>query len=384
MPIRIIHRTKFPPFSSTNFDAKEVPVSKLEYGYDSIDSIADKFPAFYIASEDGWFVEREIISDDGESIQLNYEEQNVAKETKLSETETFDPIIEAQRLGWYIRPHPIHMKTRNLVNISVIILLMSLVYLFISPALSSFGIPTFGTSNIRIGLLDYPVLALFVVPIVSIPFLLKIGANIGDLRRQKLFLKNAPEEPKITIIDEPVSGNHLSVQVEFKEFRDDWNDVRVLWRVGALPPERSAIFEANGRDFNGQPPPGMTTEIPNKWIQAFDDGTAGGEDAPMEIANVRGGMFLRPMRIMETGGTSQWKSSDEILKLDGPENCWPGTFYTPLLKIHWELIVSIQRQKGGPLLFVKPLVVKPSTNPTKISNAVVNDGRAEFDSDLQT
>ena len=37
----------------------------------------------------------------------------------------------------------------------------------------------------------------------------------------------------------------------------------------------------------------MTTEIPNNWAQAFDDAlTAGGEDAPMEIANVKGGMFF--------------------------------------------------------------------------------------------
>ena len=104
MPIRIIHRAKFPPFSSTNFDAKEVPVSKLEYEYDSIDSIPSKFPAFYVASGDGWFVEREIISDDGESIKIDYEEQNVTKESKSSESEAFDPIIEAQRRGWYIRP----------------------------------------------------------------------------------------------------------------------------------------------------------------------------------------------------------------------------------------------------------------------------------------
>ena len=86
MPIRIIHRTKFPPFSSTNFDAKEVPVSELEYDYDSIDSIPNTFPAFYIGSEDGWFIEREIISDDGESIEIDYEEQIVAKGTKSPES----------------------------------------------------------------------------------------------------------------------------------------------------------------------------------------------------------------------------------------------------------------------------------------------------------
>ena len=101
------------------------------------------------------------------------------------------------------------------------------------------------------------------------------------------------------------SGKAAKLQVDIDEIRDDWNDISVVWRVGALPPERDAVFQAQNRDLRGQPPAGMTTEIPNKWAQAFDDGTAGGEDAPMEIANVKGGMFLRPMRMMETGGSYQ-------------------------------------------------------------------------------
>ena len=91
------------------------------------------------------------------------------------------------------------------------------------------------------------------------------------------------------------------------------------WR---LTSERDAVFQAQNRDLRGQPPAGMTTEIPNKWAQAFDDGTAGGEDAPMEIANVKGGMFLRPMRIMETGGSSNWSKSSKIVELAPPQNHW--------------------------------------------------------------
>lgn len=376
MSVKVIHSVKFPPFSSTNFEASAVPISNIEDVYDSLETMPSNMQGFIIGSKDGWFVEREVIHDGMpiKTLQAEFKSNDIK----------FDPIVKTQRRGWYIRPHPIHQKTRNLVNISVILLLSSLVYLFISPALSSIGIPTFGTSNIRIGLLDYPILALFVVPIVSIPFALKIGANIGDLRRQQLFLENPPKKPIIEIMNQPVSDDDLKVKVNFPEFRDDWGDVTIFWRAGALPPERSAVFEANGRSPDGQPPPGMTTEIPNKWSHAFDDGTAGGEDAPMEIADVKGGMFLRPMRIMETGGSSVWRDSDDVVVLNKLVNKWPGTIFTPLVKIHWEVILSIDREKGGPLLFVYPLIVHPSKDQIEIIDVKVNDGRAEFDSDVQT
>ena len=93
-----------------------------------------------------------------------------------------------------------------MVNMAVILLLASLVYLFISPILSSLGIPTFGTKNIRFGLLDYPVLGIFIVPVVMTPLVIKIIANIGDLRRQRNFLLSMPTKPKIEVIGDVTSG----------------------------------------------------------------------------------------------------------------------------------------------------------------------------------
>ena len=377
MNLEITHEVRFPPFSSDNFDPEFVPVSNeskiIEFESEKeLESYLNGIsPAFSIGKSNSWHLKRVIKKNGKDLITSNL--------GKMPDELEFDRIVKAQRRGWYIKPHPIHSKTRSMVNMAVILLLASLVYLFISPVLSSLGIPTFGTKNIRFGLLDYPVLGMFIVPIVMTPLVIKIVANIGDLRRQRNFLLSMPSKPKIKIIDDIISGNAAKLHVEIDEIREGWGDISVVWRVGALPPEREAIFRAQNRVLSGQPPVGMTTEIPNNWAQAFDDGTAGGEDTPMEIANVKGGMFLRPMRIMESGGSSKWSKDSKTLELDPPKNLWPGTHYSELLKIHWELIISINREKGGPLLYVMPLRVDHSNDIVNLEHCEIIDGRAEMD-----
>lgn len=377
MKLEITHEVRFPPFSSDNFDPEYVPVSKeskiIEFENEKkLESyLNDISPPFSLGKSESWHLKRSIKKDDEQLI--------VSNSDKVPDELEFDQIVKAQRRGWYIKPHPIHSKTRTMVNMAVILLLASLVYLFISPVLSSLGIPTFGTKNIRFGLLDYPVLGIFIVPIVMTPLVIKIIANIGDLRRQRNFLLSMPTEPKIEVIGDIISGESVKLQVEIDDIREGWGEISVVWRVGALPPERDAVFRAQNRDLRGQPPAGMTTEIPNNWAQAFDDGTAGGEDAPMEIANVKGGMFLRPMRIMESGGSSKWSKSSKIVELDPQKNLWPGTHYSELVKIHWEIILSINREKGGPLLYVMPIRVNHPKEIVNLEHCEIIDGRAEMD-----
>lgn len=377
MNLEIIHEVKFPPFSSENFDPNHVPVSKesttIEFETkEELESYLKSItPSFSIGRPDSWYLKRTLNHDGEFTEKIKYDE--------ISEELEFDQIVKSQRRGWYITPHPIHSKTRKMVNFAVILLLASLVYLFISPILSSLGIPTFGTKNIRFGLLDYPVLGIFILPIVMTPLALKIIANIGDLRKQRNFLLSTPTPPEIKFIDPPRSGQPAKLNVVIEDIRDDWGDISVVWRVGALPPERDAIFRAQSRDLRGQPPAGMTTEIPNKWLQALDDGTAGGEDAPMEIGNVEGGLFLRPMRIMESGGFSVWTTSENTIELSPPQNLWPGSHYTELVKIHWEVIISIKREKGGPLLYVIPILVNNPSERVNLENCEIIDGRAELD-----
>ena len=76
-------------------------------------------------------------------------------------------------------------------------LLASLFYLFISPVLELLSIPVYGLDTVRWGLLDYPALAVFVVPLIFAPLVIRVLANLSELRRQNLFLKRNPKTPKL-------------------------------------------------------------------------------------------------------------------------------------------------------------------------------------------
>jgi len=356
--VQIKHRIRYPPFESSKLNAQKIPIVEHDFNVEG-----PVIPPFRLGKEDSWFVER-VISDDFE-VDTKYHGE-VPK------------IIEKQRTGWYLLPHPIHAKARKMINIAVIILLFCLFYLFSTPIQSSMGIPTFGTGKIRLGLLDYPVLAVVVVPLMLIPIALRVTANLGDLRRQKHFLLNSPERPQIAI-EEISTGSNLVGKVSINEKRDDWIGMKLSWRVGILPPARHKVFAALRRDPAGQPPPGLTTPLPHHWEEGLDDGTGMGEDAPMERHDAPGGVFLRPMRIMSASKYFDIGLEGGRFDLEKPDGDWPGTVYGGLVRVHWELIVNIERKQGGPLLWVEPLTVLHSDESVVNENFSIYDGRTESD-----
>ena len=266
---------------------------------------------------------------------------------------------------------------RKFLSFSVTVLLLALAYLFVEPLLNMMGIEGVGTGTVRIGLLDYPALAIIVVPLLFAPLLLRVGANFMDLSSQRRFLQSAPTAPVIECQNPPVAGEPLTLTIEMPELRDGWKKMEVMWRVGILPPAREGIFTALGRAKNAQPPPGLTTALPHHWEVGQDDGTGGGEEAPMEHQQVKGGLFLRPMRVMEFGG--RVPLSKDNMTLTAPPNPWPGTVSSELIRVHWEIIIRIERTKGGSLMFVKPLAVAHPNRPVHIDTLPTNDGRSESD-----
>jgi hypothetical protein len=59
-----------------------------------------------------------------------------------------------------------------------------------------------------------------------------------------------------------------------------------------------------------------------------------------------------------------------------PKGNWPGTIFSPLIRIHWEMVVIIERENLPELLWVQPLKVK---HPSLfcVTEAIVNSGRTE-------
>lgn len=377
--IKLEQRVRYPPFEPGRFDANELPLATHSWTIEN-DVTAEELPAilsqqtpsFRLGSEKGWLIEQRYVYQDEV-----FDDSNIPRKSSILETGKIPRIVKLHRQGWYLTPNPVHRAVRKFMSFSVMVLLLSLGYLFIEPILSSMGFSGIGTGTVRIGLLDYPALGIIVVPLLLAPLLLRVGANFLDMISQRRFLQSSPMDPVITWDETPTAGQPLVVTVEFPEQREGWKNIEVMWRVGVLPPAREEVFEALGRSMDAQPPPGLTTVLPHHWEVGQDDGTGGGEEAPMEHREVRGGLFLRPMRVMEFGGRMAWKS--EPLRLETPPNTWPGTVSTPLIRVHWELIIRIERPRGGSLMFVQPLAVAHSIQPVRIEALPTNDGRSESD-----
>ena len=67
-------------------------------------------------------------------------------------------------------------------------------------------------------------------------------------------------------------------------------------------------------------------------------------------------------------------------ELSPPSGDWPGTVYGGLVRVHWELLVNIQRTNGGPLLWVEPLTVLHRDDAIVNEDISISDGRSESDS----
>ena len=365
----IIHKVRYPPFDHHRWKPESVPIIEEKVHTNlTTEQIKNRYPEFVIQSEEGWLLERSFVSDDKD--QWN-EDPSV-----LLDESSFVNLVDQQRNGWYIIPNNLHSVARRLINFAVILLLATLTYLFIEPILSVIGLPSLGTKSIRLGLLDYPILTIVVVPFLLMPLLLRMIANFIDLRKQQEYFKNPAQSPIIQLESQIQSGKPLHGKCIIPERREDWKSVSIHWHVGTLPPSRKALVELSGRKLGEQPPVGLSTPLPHHWEEGLDDGTAGGEDAPMERQDIPGGVFLRPMRFSEEGG-EQILGEDGKFELSPPPTKWPGSVNSELLRIHWELIIKIKRQNNMPLLWVMPIRVQFPLSKVDLDDLVVNDSRTE-------
>ncbi len=376
-PLHEVQHVRYPPFEAGRWLPQALPLTErrrylgdFATKKDALELLKTLHPPFELGTRDGWFVETSYV----------YGEETLETKTtgNVTEEAPFVDLINHQRRGWYLIPNPIHHVVRQFINTVVLVLLAALFYLFISPLLIFFGLPVYGLETVRWGLLDYPALAVFVVPLLFAPLVIRVVANLVELQRQNRFLRSDPPRPEIKLSDPVIANEPLGLTVSFNDFPEDWNHVDVLWRVGVLPPSREELLKELNRLPERQPPPGLSTELPHHWIVGLDDGTAGGEDAPMQMQEVKGGLFLRPMRIMATSEQQRWNDGEEVL-LQPPKGPWPGSVNTDLVRVHWECILRIDRSKGGALLWVEPLKVAHADVASVLPALPLHDGRSELD-----
>ena len=374
-------RVRFPPFESTIKIAKYLPI--VERNIVTYSNIEEEDLSIYqnqirppikLGSEDSWLIQRElrIRKKDG-----TIEEWITNHFGMLDESE-MPAIVKRQRDGWYLQPNPIHKIARKFIGVAVGLLLIGLFYQTIEPALVALDIlsePLAG--GIQFGFLDYPFLVVFIGPLMLIPIIMRLGANLRDLLRQKQFLNNSPLKPFIEITETPTSDKPLKGYFKLPEIRSDWNTVQIGWHVGALPPAREVVLDALDRRDGRQPPPGYTTVLPHYWEAGLSDGTGDGEETPVQRIDAPGGLFLTPMRIYQPGSSCEIDAKGSEFSLDPPIGNWPGSEYGEMIRIHWEVVIRIDRAQHGPLFWIMPLRVKHGDQKFIVEDLKVNDGRIE-------
>jgi len=339
---------RHPPFDPRRLNAKELaPVQG---------PIDRNFGAnLRIETEEGWFVERRGLNDLAED---------------ALESRPFPSVVPAQRQGWFLEPRPLHRRLRRMVDGVAALMLLTLLYLALAPGFDALDIPTVGTDSVRLGLLDYPLLGLIVVPLILLPLVLRLTANVSDLRRQTNII--ADEVLSLEVDVEHVSSEGTTrIQLKGSAVK---HAVFASLQCGVLAPRHHHILNALGKAANGQPPPGMTTSLAG-MEPAFGDGTGLGEESPMGRHDWPGDVYLRPMRLAARG---PWEEiNDGEVLLTAPDGPWPGTVYDALVRIHWEIVVVCDHPEHGRLLHVTPVRARwpKATVPPLV--VVLTDGRAE-------
>ena len=82
--------------------------------------------------------------------------------------------------------------------------------------------------------------------------------------------------------------------------------------------------------------------------------------------------------MQQRGEVTSIPLEDGTVELPMPNGDWPGSEYHPLFAVHWEVIIRIKRDSGGPLLFVKPLLLKHDGRDCIIEDMPTQSGRSEL------
>ena len=358
---RYVQRIRYPPFELEHMNPKNIPISQatIEKGM----SVTN----FTIGTEDDWFVEwKDAEEGDIDLLELDCEI-----------TDSPPRFLTSTRVGWFIRPDRLHNISRKLIFPTVTLLILSLFIHAIEPGLVEQGIigETIAGS-ISIGPLDYPRLLFYTFPLFILPLLFRTIANFRDFNRQKKLSNDPYQEPDLT-----VDISRESIGIKVGKIVSELQLIGARVQVGVAMPERSSVLDTLGRVEGGQPSPGMSTKLPEKRLASGDEtGTGVGESIPMQLSSKKS-VILEPLRIMEKGDWLRNIESEAEITLKMTSNQWPGSVYSSLIAIHWEVVLEFLETNGRRILWVFPVIMPQSEESTEMRVAPVLSGRAEL-SDL--
>jgi hypothetical protein len=249
----------------------------------------------------------------------------------------------------------------------------------VTPALSGINIisPLLNTLNysIRIGELDYPLFLFVAFPIFISPMIFRMIANMRDIKRQNNLIKNPIDSPDIEI-----NKGENQIEVSINKTPKNLEIIRGRIQVGIAVPERKMILESQGKNEGDQTIPGMSTALPARRIASGEElGTGVGESIPMNVADRRV-MMLEPMRVLEPGKWVELSDREDEVKINfqGPDDLWPGSIYSGLIAVHWELIIDFLKNDGTRMKWVRPIIMDDYHHKIEIKHLPVRSGRLEL------
>ena len=351
-------RFRFPPFDEPAHKASELPIADVCW------LAGDETTELNIGTEESWFVHRSRVgSPPRDAINM----QSPPSSEKSEER----PL---SRSGWALSPHPMHQVARKLIPYAVSFLILGIVVHSLEPVLLRWGVMTESLAgSVRFGMLEYPVLFVAAAPLVVTPIILRVMANVADVRRQRRFSRNPPASPKITI-EEAVADQPVRFTCEFPDSLEVIS-AKAWLRVGLLSPDRVAWMTAHGLSPDARPPPGLSTPLPDGWMPRGADGSGVGESTPLLIGQGSSQLFQEPMRLRAEGRPVTLQSG--LNEVEMPEGPWPGSEYGSLVSIHYELVFSLKFTKGRTLHWIHPLNVSAGETPHQVPNPIIDSGRLE-------
>ena len=357
-----IQRIRYPPFEHTHINPNEIELIEI-----ILESETSPPPSFKIGNEESWIVEWRKMTDDD-----NFDSifSKISFETP--------PFLLRTRNGWYVDPDPLHKQARKMITPAVLILIISFLLRALVPSLENFeyleGFIEIIWSSFRIGPLNYPAFLLIGFPIFISPIVLRIIANLRDFSRQKKYYLNPLESPQFEIRIDEKAVTLLNFEID-----ENIKINRAKLQVGMPVPERRSVLEALKKTENEQTAPGMSTELPARRITTSEEhGTGVGETTPMILSNRRV-LMLEPMRVMASG---EWVDyNPQNIELPSLKEIWPGSIYSSLIAIHWEIILEGIRNDGVKMKWVSPIKVAHTHHKIHIENLPVKSGRIELSDD---
>ena len=192
---RSVQRVRYPPFDHENSDPRGIPLVEV-----ILESENPPPPYFKLGNDDSWVLEWREESENDSSLPL------ITKEV----TYTTLPFLMRTRNGWYIEPDPLHKIARKSIYPGVFTLVVALMLHALEPALINLEfMPEFIFTPISIGPLDYPLMLMIAFPVFIVPIILRVFANIKDIRRQNEYISNPLSNPEIKITN--VNTEYIAV-----------------------------------------------------------------------------------------------------------------------------------------------------------------------------